>query len=130
MHDPPQAQVDAGRHERRRNGQADDLQEEARLAPRIGPGEDAAEVAEDLEGAAGRQGDGEGRGAAGGGVGEEEAEEGGAEEGEEDGVGGEGWPVVPIGAGWCQMRILIEVQCSDLRRKVTRRKCAVLELVR
>ena len=105
VHDPSQAQVDAGRHERRSDSQADDLQEEARLAPRIGPGEDAAEVAEHLEGAAARQGEGEGRGAAGGGVREQEADEGGAEEGEEDGVGGEGWPVVPIGAGECQMGV-------------------------
>jgi hypothetical protein len=52
-YDVSKTEVDASRHKTRRNGEADDLQEEAGFVPRVGVGEDAAEVAEDLEGAAG-----------------------------------------------------------------------------
>lgn len=53
VHDASEAQVDAAGHEGRRDRQADNLKEEADFVPWVGPGEDAADVAEDLEGAAG-----------------------------------------------------------------------------
>ncbi|TPX12266.1 uncharacterized protein E0L32_007152 [Thyridium curvatum] len=88
-HDAPQAEVDAGGHEGRPDGQADDLHEEPLLLPGVLPAHDAPRVAEDLAERAQDEGRREGVPAAGGGAGEQEEQAGEGEEGEEGGVGGE-----------------------------------------
>ena len=50
VHDPPQAQIDTTCHERRRDSQADDLDQEAVLRPLVVPALDPPHIADDLEG--------------------------------------------------------------------------------
>ena len=60
-----QTEIDGTGREGGCDCEADDLQQEAGLVPGIGVGEDAACVAEDLEGAAGCEGEGKGEEAPG-----------------------------------------------------------------
>lgn len=79
--DPPQAQVDAGGHEGRADGETADLHEEAVLVPLIVPTPDAAAVADDLAEQTEEHGDGEGKAAAGDGVRDQVSDQGETEQG-------------------------------------------------
>lgn len=97
VHDAPQAQIQPRGHERRRDRQADNLDQEAILRPLVVVAHEAARVADDLENRAGQHGHAERQRAPRGDVDEQEADDGYAEERGEGDVCAEAEAVVVVG---------------------------------